>query len=101
MKGKLKIVIGLCLTTLSNIVLATSELDQFLKAQPVIDVHINITKGYPDNKDYDQEDPNIDLAKIKWIGKRFDQNNIVLALGGGPMKYAKLMNVNIMPRALS
>ena len=66
------------------------EIDDFLKNQPIIDTHIHITKGYADNEDYNKVDPDIDLAKIKWMSQRFDDNNIVLALGGGPMKYAKL-----------
>jgi hypothetical protein len=94
MNGTYKVIfIGLviiCFTSFSNLVVAKGDKNHFLKEQAIIDVHIHITKGYPDNKDYNQEDPNIDLAKIKWMGKRFDENNIVLALGGGPMKYAKL-----------
>nr|WP_321237157.1 amidohydrolase family protein [uncultured Psychroserpens sp.] len=66
------------------------EINDFLKNQPIIDVHIHITKGYADSEDYNALDSDIDLAKIKWMSKRFDDNNIVLALGGGPMKYAKL-----------
>jgi hypothetical protein len=69
---------------------AQTAIDTFLNNQPIIDVHIHVTKGYPDNKDYNQLNSDIDLAKIEWMGTRFDQNNIVLALGGGPMKYAKL-----------
>ena len=67
-----------------------NEIENFLKHQPIIDVHIHITKGYSDNEDYNTMDSDIDLAKIKWMSKSFDNNNIVLALGGGPMKYAKL-----------
>jgi len=66
------------------------DINDFLKNQPIIDTHIHITKGYPDNEDYKTLDPDIDLAKIESIRQRFDQNNIVLALGGGPMTYAKL-----------
>jgi hypothetical protein len=71
-------------------VITKKEIDDFLKEQPIIDVHIHITKGYPDNEDYKAINPDIDLAKIEWMRQRFDDNNIVLALGGGPMKYAKL-----------
>ncbi|WP_299278192.1 amidohydrolase family protein [uncultured Psychroserpens sp.] len=66
------------------------EIDDFLKNQPIIDVHIHITKGYADNEDYNKMNPDIDLAKLEWMSQRFDKNNIVLALGGGPIKYAKL-----------
>ncbi|WP_204345619.1 amidohydrolase family protein [Psychroserpens algicola] len=67
-----------------------NEIDNFLKNQPIIDTHIHITKGYQDNEDYNTIDSDIDMAKIKWMGQRLDENNIVLALGGGPLKYAKL-----------
>ena len=66
------------------------EIDDFLKNQPIIDTHIHITKGYADNKNYNKINPDIDLAKIEWMSQQFDDNNIVLALGGGPMKYSKL-----------
>ena len=66
------------------------DIDAFLKNQPIIDVHIHITKGYADNEAYNKMNPNIDLAKLEWMGQQFDKNNIVLALGGGPIKYAKL-----------
>lgn len=82
------IVLSLVLATSS--VVAQDNIDNFLKNQPIIDVHIHITKGYEDNEDYNKINPDIDIAKIEWMGQRFDQNNIVLALGGGPMKYAKL-----------
>ena len=70
--------------------IAQTTIDEFLKNQPIIDTHIHITKGYLDNENYNKIDSDIDLAKIKWMSKRFDDNNIVLALGGGPIKYAKL-----------
>ena len=65
-------------------------MDEFLNKQPIIDVHIHITKGYAENEAYNKIDPDIDVAKIEWMRKRLDENNIVLALGGGPVKYAKL-----------
>ncbi len=71
-------------------VASKKAIDDFLKNQPIIDTHIHITKGYLDNEDYNNIDPDIDLAKIEWMSQRFDENNIVLALGGGPMKYVKL-----------
>jgi hypothetical protein len=70
--------------------LAQENIDTFLKNQPIIDVHIHITKGYVENEDYNNVDSNIDVAKIEWMRRRFDQNNIVLSIGGGPVKYAKL-----------
>ncbi len=80
------------LTFITTPLFAQENIDAFLKNQPIIDVHIHITKGYADNKEYNKLDPNIDIAKIEWIRKRLDQNNIVLAIGGGPVKYAKLWN---------
>ena len=71
-------------------VVAQDNIDSFLSHQPIIDVHIHITKGYNDNEDYNTVNPDIDIAKIEWMRQRLDQNNIVLALGGGPMKYALL-----------
>ncbi|EDP71938.1 hypothetical protein FBALC1_12592 [Flavobacteriales bacterium ALC-1] len=71
--------------------LASKEaIDIFLQHQPIIDTHIHITKGYANNEDYNKVNVDIDLAKVEWMRQRFDENNIVLALGGGPMKYAKL-----------
>ena len=66
------------------------SLDLFLENQPVIDVHIHITKGYADNADYNGIDPDIDRAKVEWLRDELDRNNVVLALGGGPMDYALL-----------
>ena len=90
MKTQVYRTIFLLLATTSSSALAQKSIDDFLKKQPIIDVHIHITKGFPDDEDYNKLDPDIDLAKIEWMGKELDQNNIVLGLGGGPMKYAKL-----------
>lgn len=68
----------------------TEAIDTFLENQPIIDVHIHVTKGFKDNEAYNSQHPDIDIAKIQWMQNSFDKNNIVLALGGGPMKYAKL-----------
>ena len=64
------------------------SLDLFLQNQPVIDVHIHITKGYTDNPDYNILDPDIDRAKVEWLRDELDRNNVVLALGGGPLAHA-------------
>ena len=85
----LKVLI-LFLVLITSSTIAQNNIDEFLKNQPIIDVHIHITKGYSDSEDYNKIDPNIDLAKIEWMRKRLSQNNIVLALGGGPVKYSKL-----------
>jgi len=64
-------------------------LDAFLKNQPIIDVHLHITKGYSDNELYNKVDPDINLAKLKWMSSELKNNNIVLALSGGPMELLK------------
>ncbi len=90
MKNTVSKLMVLFLVSVGSPILAQDDIDEFLKNQPIIDVHIHITKGYADNEDYNKINPDIDIAKIEWMGQRFDQNNIVLALGGGPMKYALL-----------
>ena len=42
-------------------------LNTFLKDQPIIDVHLHITKGYSDNELYNNLDTDINLAKVKWM----------------------------------
>lgn len=74
----------------SSQLISQNNIDEFLKNQPIIDVHIHVTKGYSDNEEYNKVNTDIDIAKIEWMRQRLNQNNIVLALGGGPMKYAKL-----------
>lgn len=64
-------------------------LNSFLEDQPIIDVHIHITKGYQTNVLYNKYDSDIDKAKIKWMTSELDKNNIVLTLAGGP---AELLN---------
>jgi hypothetical protein len=90
MKNRMSKILLLYLFFATSSIVAQDKIDVFLKNQPIIDVHIHITKGYADNEDYNKINSDIDIAKIEWMGQRFDQNNIVLALGGGPMKYAKL-----------
>lgn len=90
MKNRISKILLLFLFFTTSSIVAQDNIDEFLKNQPIIDVHIHITKGYSDNEDYNKINPDIDIAKVEWMRQRFDQNNIVLALGGGPMKYAKL-----------
>ena len=89
MKKEILLLASFFILTISQII-SQENIDKFLKNQPIIDVHIHITKGYSDNKEYNKVNTNIDIAKIEWMRGRLDQNNIVLALGGGPVKYAKL-----------
>ncbi|MEX0646941.1 MAG: amidohydrolase family protein [Balneolaceae bacterium] len=65
-------------------------LAKFMQGQPVIDMHFHITKGYPENEQYNTLNSDIDLAKLQWVKDDHYQNNIVLALGGGNEKYAQL-----------
>ena len=64
-----------------------AALNAFLENQPIIDVHMHITKGYPDNELYNQLDPDINTAKIKWMTSELNRHNIVLALAGGTEKH--------------
>lgn len=67
-------------------------LNKFMHGQPVIDIHIHATKGYEGSEEYKRglsEGSELDQATIDFILKEFDENNIVLALAGGPVYYAK------------
>ncbi len=66
------------------------ELATFMEDQPIIDMHFHITKGYPDNEQYNTLNSDIDLAKLQWVKDDHAKNNVVLALGGGNEKYAQL-----------
>ena len=65
-------------------------LETFLQGQPIIDVHLHISKGNPDSKLYNQYDVDIDQAKLKFTLEELDKHNIVLALGGGPIGFAEM-----------
>jgi hypothetical protein len=65
-------------------------LEAFLQGQPIIDVHLHISKGNADSKLYNQYDADIDIAKLKFTQEEFDKHNVVLALGGGPIPYAEM-----------
>lgn len=67
-----------------------TDIDTFLKNQPIIDMHFHITKGYEDNQEYSKLNNDIDKAKLEWVTKDYKKNNVVLALGGGTLKYAKM-----------
>ncbi|HZJ36472.1 MAG TPA: amidohydrolase family protein [Gillisia sp.] len=74
----------------TSMTFSQTPIDEFLKNQPIIDVHIHITRGNPDNEDYNKANSDIDIAKVEWMRQRFDENNIVMALGGGNLKYANM-----------
>lgn len=65
-------------------------LEVFLKNQPIIDMHFHITKGYKDNEVYNNRGLEIDSAKLDWVIENFDENNVVLVIGGGNLKYASM-----------
>lgn len=69
---------------------AQDSLEIFLKNQPVIDMHFHITKGFEDNEKYNDRKADIDSAKLDWVVENFDQNNIVLVVGGGNLKYSQM-----------
>lgn len=69
---------------------AQEPLEQFLQNQPIIDMHFHITKGYEDNEQYNNMHHNIDRAKLIWVIENFDENNVVLVVGGGNLKYATM-----------
>ena len=72
------------------VVFAQNNIEQFLKGQPVIDMHFHITKGDTSNKLYSNDTTDVDIAKLKWIIDDYKKNNVVLALGGGNLKYTTL-----------
>lgn len=84
-----KIVVLFLVFTYSSIV-AQDNIDTFLKNQPIIDMHFHITKGYESNEAYNKRKADIDSARIDWIIDDYNNNNVVLALGGGTLKYAKM-----------
>jgi hypothetical protein len=49
------------------------QIDDFLKNQPIIAIHIHITKGYLKNEDYNTLNPDKDLVKIEWMPHRFNK----------------------------
>lgn len=65
-------------------------MNKFLVGQPIIDVHLHISKGNPESELYNKYDEDKDLAKLKFTQEEFDKHNIVLALGGGPIPYAEM-----------
>lgn len=69
---------------------AQNSLEQFLQDQPVIDMHFHITRGFEENEEYNDRNTNIDTAKLDWVIENLDKNNIVLVVGGGNLKYAKM-----------
>ncbi|WP_224485377.1 amidohydrolase family protein [Robertkochia aurantiaca] len=67
---------------------------EFMRGQPVIDVHVHLTKGIEGNEVYTngtfQEGPQLDEVRLQYLQYEFNNNNVVLAIGGGVPKYAAL-----------
>ena len=89
MKNRFSIIVFFFLVLSASAVFAQEDIDEFLKNQPIIDMHFHITKGFDDNETYNQRKVDIDSARIDWIIEDYEKNNVVLALGGGTLKYAK------------
>ncbi|WP_411893331.1 amidohydrolase family protein [Winogradskyella sp. A2] len=90
MKNQFSITLIFILIFSISSVFAQEDIDQFLKNQPIIDMHFHITKGFDDNETYNQRKVDIDSAKLDWVIEDFNNNNVVLVLGGGTEKYAKM-----------
>ncbi len=90
MKKKVSKIIALFLIFTTTSIVAQNNIDEFLKNQPIIDMHFHITKGFEDNEVYNNRKVDIDSAKIDWTIEDYNKNNVVLALGGGTLKYANM-----------
>ncbi|MGB5420343.1 hypothetical protein, partial [Algibacter sp.] len=90
MKIRISKIITLFLIFTSSSIVAQDNIDDFFKQQPIIDMHFHITKGYVDNEVYNNRKVDIDSARIDWIIEDYHKNNVVLALGGGTLKYANM-----------
>ena len=90
MKNKVSKIITFFLVFASSSIIAQDGIDEFLKNQPIIDMHFHITKGFEDNEVYNNRKVDIDIAKLDWVVEDFDKNNVVLTLGGGTLKYANM-----------
>ena len=62
----------------------------FLEGQPVIDVHVHVSKGFEGSALYGEglpAGPKLDQAKLEWFQEELDRNTIVIALSGGPVPH--------------
>lgn len=66
---------------------------QFMRGQPVIDVHLHLYRGDTNSEHYNPENlqsgPALDSLREDWVTATLDQNQVVLAIGGGSPKYAR------------
>tara|TARA_R110002049_G_scaffold131416_3_gene290167 strand:- start:372 stop:1340 length:969 start_codon:yes stop_codon:yes gene_type:complete len=90
MKNRFSIAVIFLLVLSTSAVFAQENMDDFLKNQPIIDMHFHITKGYEDNEVYNQRKVDIDSARIDWVIDDYNKNNVVLVVGGGTLKYAEM-----------
>ena len=90
MKNIVSKIIALFLIFTTSSIVAQNNIDEFLKNQPIIDMHFHITKGFENNEIYSNRKVDIDSAKLDWVVDDFNKNNIVLVLGGGTLKYANM-----------
>jgi uncharacterized protein len=55
---------------------------EFMRGQPVIDVHLHARPGREGSPRY--SGPDLDKARIEYVRRELSENNVVLALAGGP-----------------
>lgn len=67
--------------------------EQFMRGQPVIDVHLHLYRGDAQSEFYNPDKIGkgraLDALRETWVMESLDRNHVVLALGGGSVKYAK------------
>ncbi|MBL7471431.1 amidohydrolase family protein [Robertkochia sediminum] len=80
-----------CLLILPTVNAQTFE--QFMRGQPVIDVHLHLYRGDAKSEHYNpgglQNGATLDSLREAWLIETLDRNQVVLAIGGGSVKYAK------------
>lgn len=73
-------------------VLRAQTFEQFMKGQPVIDVHIHLYRGDSNSQHYNpeklQKGEPLDSLRETWLQATMNRNQVVLALAGGSPKYA-------------
>lgn len=77
---------------LFSTVASAQTFEQFMRGQPVIDVHLHLYGGDAKSEHYNpdalQQGPALDSLREDWLSESMDRNQIVLAIGGGSVKYA-------------
>ena len=66
--------------------------EQFMRGQPVIDVHLHLYRGDSGSEYYNPEKLGkgaaLDTLREEWVMATLSRNQVVLAIGGGSPKYA-------------